>query len=225
MLEVNIHKEFDEVYTVRPGKDARGKHIFSLLLKRTYDLHPNRPCVRSEYAKAFIKSDVYYDKGDPQWACVKYESDLAPYKIATDVILIGRAYAPCGKPVTMLDAAIEVGESKKEIRVIGDRKCIYRNAEPIFTEPVEFKEMELRYEKAYGGWDWESDPDIPFVYPRNPLGTGIAVKNIPEVIDGLVLPNLEDPDDLLTPDRIVMGEANAWNRQPLPQGFGWFQKT
>lgn len=220
-----VKNELHEVYTVRPGKDASGEHIFSLLLKRTYDIQRNSPAKRSERSNGLIENDVYYDNGDPQWACVKYESDLAPYKIATDVILIGKAYAPHGKPVTMLDAAIEVGENKKVIRVVGDRKCIYRNPEPIFTDPVAFKEMELRYEKAYGGWDKNSDPDMPFAYPRNPLGTGIAVKNNPEVIDGLVLPNLEDPDDLLSPERIVMGKANAWNRQPMPQGFGWFQKT
>jgi len=225
MFAEKINKTFEEVYTVRPGKNAAGDHIFSLLLKRTYDIQPHSPAKRSERFESLIENDIYYDNGDPQWACVKYESDLAPYKIATDVVLIGKAYAPDGKPVNMLDAVIEIGENQKVVRVIGDRKCIYGNPEPLFTEPAAFRQMELRYEKAYGGWDRNSDPDMPFAYPRNPLGTGIAIKNIPEVIDGLVLPNLEDPKDLLTPERIVMGEANAWNRQPLPQGFGWFQKT
>ena len=36
------------------------------------------------------------------------------------------------------------------------------------------------------------------------------------------LPNLEDPQDLLTPERLVVGRPEDWHRQPLPQGFGWF---
>jgi len=57
------------------------------------------------------------------------------------------------------------------------------------------------------------------------MGTGLVLRNAPETVDGLRLPNLEDPDDLLTPERIVLGEPERWNAQPLPQGFGWFQKT
>ena len=68
-------------------------------------------------------------------------------------------------------------------------------------------------------------PNIPFFYPRNYMGKGVALRNVKETIDGLPLPNLEDPDDLLTPDRIVLSEPEAWPQQPLPQGFGWFQRT
>jgi hypothetical protein len=86
-------------------------------------------------------------------------------------------------------------------------------------------EMEIRYDRAYGGWDRKSNPEIPFYYPRNYMGTGLALRNVEEVIEGLVLPNLEDPNDLLTEDRIIVGEPQRWHLQPLPQGFGWFQRN
>jgi hypothetical protein len=44
-------------------------------------------------------------------------------------------------------------------------------------------------------------------------------------VDGLPLPNLEYLDDLLTPERIILGKPDRWNRQPLPAGLGWFQAT
>jgi hypothetical protein len=34
---------------------------------------------------------------------------------------------------------------------------------------------------------------------------------------------LEDPNDLLTPERTILGQPERWPQQPLPQGFGWFQ--
>jgi hypothetical protein len=85
--------------------------------------------------------------------------------------------------------------------------------------------MEIRYERAFGGEDWVSDPALPFFYPRNYRGTGVALKNIAEAVDGLKLPNLEDPGDMLTPERVILDDRDAWNNLPLPQGFGWFQKT
>jgi len=110
--------------------------------------------------------------------------------------------------------------------VFGDRECHYReNLPPIFSAPKVFTEMEIRYDRAYGGRDETSDPNIPFFYPRNHMGRGIALRNTKETIQGMALPNIEDPNDLLTPDRIVLSEPERWPQQPLPQGFGWFQRT
>jgi len=152
---------------------------------------------------------------------------MLPYKIATDFVVIGKAYAPRGNPTMQMDVSVEVFNVQKTIRVIGDRKCIFKDEKkpPIFTDPIEFTEMEIRYERAYGGKDEISEPGLSLFYPRNHMGTGFAVKNIPEVVDGLILPNLEDPSDLITPENLILEDIYQWNRQPLPQGFGWFQKT
>src|SRR5262249_56012955 len=42
---------------------------------------------------------------------------------------------------------------------------------------------------------------------------------------GLAGGDVEDPTDLLAPEGIILGEMERWNQMPLPQGFGWFQKT
>ncbi len=214
-----------ETFTVVPGHDATGNSIFAVLIKRTYAIQHGKQAVRAESDAPFIKVDRYYENGNPQEATVKYENDLAPYKPATDVVVIGNAYTPHNEPLPQMDVAVEIGGFQKIIRVIGNRQCIYSKTMPSFTEPVDFTKMEIRYERAYGGWDERSNPDLPFAYPRNTMGTGFAIDNIPEVIDGLALPNLEDPEDLLTPERLILGDPNRWCQQPLPQGFGWFQRT
>lgn len=215
-----------ETFIVLPGKADDGNPIFAVLVKRTYNIKPGLACIRAERTNPMVNVDLYYDGGDPENSTVQYETDLVPYKVATDVVVIGTAYAPGGNPVAQMDVAVEVAGRKKAIRIIGDRRCLYdHESAPSFTDPVPFTEIEVRYERAYGGYDMRSNPKLPFYYPRNHLGKGIAIKNIREVVDGLVLPNLEDPQDLLTPERIVLGERDKWNRQPLPQGFGWFQRT
>jgi hypothetical protein len=173
-----------------------------------------------------VRIDEYYERGDPELSAVKYETDLVPHKLATDVVLIGKAHAPGGKPVAHMDVSIEVGAGRKVIRIIGNRTCMYtkKNKAPSFTEPAGFCEMQIRYERAYGGTDGRSLPGMPFAYPRNTKGRGFAIHNSPEVIDGLPLPNMEDPEDLLTPERIPIEDPKNWSRQPLPQGFGWFER-
>lgn len=215
-----------EQFKILPGQDHANKPIFSVLVKRTYDILPDRPLVRCQRTAPFVDVDRYWDHGDPQWATVQFENELVPYKPATDVVFIGKAHAPGGKPVAELDVAVQINDFQKTIRVFGNRRCRFRKKKPpVVTAPQVFTAMEIRYEKAYGGWDRISNPDLPFWYPRNPMGTGLAVKNIPEAVEGLKLPNLEDPNDLLTPERIILDEPEKWNRQPLPQGLGWYQKT
>ncbi len=151
---------------------------------------------------------------------------MAPFKPATDVVVIGCVHAPGGVPVRTLTAGVQIGTMRKVIAVSGDRTAAFRPGRlPMFSDPRPFVRLPLVYERAYGGTDRHSLPDIAFIYPRNPVGTGVVVANVPAAIDGLPLPNFEPPDDLLTPERLVMGEPKAWNWQPLPQGLGWSGKT
>jgi hypothetical protein len=215
-----------EPHKIIHGKDDSNRPIFAVLVKRTYDIRPGGRVTRAEKSRPLASVDQYYHDGDPEWATVKYETDLAAFKPATDVVIIGKAFAPGGKAVPQLEVIVEVGEHRKRVRVSGDRRCRYRaQAAPAFTDPVPFTEMPIQYERAYGGKDSKSNPDAPFYYPRNDMGLGVVLKNVKEVVEGLVLPNIEDPEDLLTPERVTIGEPDRWHAQPLPDGLGWFQRT
>jgi hypothetical protein len=215
-----------EVHAVLQGKDDKNQPIFSVLVKRTYDIRPGGRVTRAGKTRPLVQADEYYDDGDPEWATVKYETDLASFKLATDFVVIGKAIAPGGKAVPQLDVTVEVAEHRKTVHVSGDRRCVYRqNSVPTFTEPVPFTEMPMQYERAYGGNDSKSDPKAPFYYPRNHHGVGVVLKNAKETVEGLSLPNIEDPSDRLTPERIIIGEPDRWHQQPLPDGLVWFQRT
>jgi hypothetical protein len=203
-----------------PGQTPEGQHILGILVKRTYTIVPGKRCVRAEADHRLIPGDEHY--GDPMNSTVKYETDFFPFKVATDVVLNGNAYAPRGVPTPALTASLSVGQFRKDIRVIGDRVCRYRaGADPQFTDPEPFTRMELRYERAYGGVDVDSDKKVPCAYPRNHLGKGFVVGTSQKAVNNLPLLNLEDPKDLLTPGRLSCGQVKNWERQPMPQGFGW----
>jgi hypothetical protein len=214
------------VFEIVPGKNAQGEHIFAVVVKRTYRIKQGSVAERCAADHELRQTDAYYDNGDPEWATVQYESELVPHKPAVDVVVIGKAYAPGGIPTAQMTVSVQIANHEKSIVVFGDRECQYHpNRPPTFSDPQPFTEMEIRYERAYGGRDETSDPNIPFFYPRNHMGTGIALRNIKKTVQGLVLPNLEDPNDLLTPERILLEKPEYWPGQPLPQGFGWFQRT
>jgi hypothetical protein len=214
------------VFQIVPGRNDSGEHVFSVIVKRSYRITPNGRTERLPTDNPLRLIDEYWDDGDPETSTVQHESELAPYKSATDVVVIGKAYAPHGTPTQRMRVGVRIGGVQKVLMITGDRRCHYREGElPAFTDPEPFVEMEVRYERAYGGRDAKSIPEIPFIYPRNGRGTGVVLRNVKEAVDGLPLPNIEDPDDVLTPERILIHEPERWHLQPLPQGFGWRQRT
>jgi len=206
-----------------PGQSPEGEYILGVLFKRTYDVVDGESCRRAEKDVSLIAGDVHYD--GPVNSSVRYESDFIPWKNGTDVVFNGKAYAPGGHQVYQLTASLSVGDFVKNVQVTGDRSCRFRTLrDPEFTDPVPFVDMDMRYERAYGGTDIYSHPAMQYPYPRNHLGTGFVVKNKRQSIDGLALPNIEDPEDVLIPANICCGDMKYWNDQPMPQGFGWFAK-
>jgi hypothetical protein len=206
-----------------PGASPSGQPILSVLLKRTYRIEREGRTIRTRTDQPFHPADVYH--GEPFLSSLALESDVVAFKPATDVVLTGRVYAPDGEPVEMLHASLTVGGLGKELLVVGDRVCHYQgDYDPVFEDPVRFTAIDLRYEHAYGGIDAVFDPTGVYAYPRNPVGRGFVVDACEAAIEGLLLPNIEDPNDPLTPERLVVGAFEHWEQQPMPQGFGWYAK-
>ncbi len=217
----------DGCVQVVPGRARNGEVFFSVLVKRSYALVAGGRARRAERDEPLRLVDSYYDRGDPEWSVVEHESDVAPRKAATDVVVIGQAHAPQGVPTPAMTVGVRVGERRKLLRVIGDRRCLWRGSAttPGFSDPLPFTIMPIRYDRAYGGRDERSDPNLPFFYPRNDMGRGVALGHEKAALHDLPLPNIEDPDDLLAPERVVIGTPQRWHEQPLPQGLGWRQRT
>src|SRR4029453_2596379 len=119
---------------VLPGQTPKGEFILSVLVKRTYDISPGKRCGRADRDRKLIGGDQHY--GDPMNSSVEFEADFVPFKLATDVVLNGKAYAPRGKATPAFNATLSVGPHRKEVRVIGDRVSRYREGgDPAFTDP------------------------------------------------------------------------------------------
>lgn len=235
-----------------PGQDPNGKPIYSLLVKRTYDIVPGAACVRAKEDRKLNPADKHW--ADPLSSSVRFESDHVPYKLQTDVAFDGKAHSPGGVPVqsltcalTVIAGGVPVGASigggatggsvpggkgpaakqyRKEILVLGDRICRSVDGGRIAASaPAPFASMELRAENAYGGVDVWTDPKMPMAYPRNPLGKGFVVKHNPKSLFDLPLPNIEDPKDRISAERLCIQEMKFWEKQPVPTGLGWMSKT
>jgi hypothetical protein len=211
-------------HTLLPGETPQGEPVLSVLLKRSYDIVADSACTRAEVDRALVPGDLFWDS--PMNSSVRHESDFVPWKLGTDVVLNGHVHAPGGRPTQACWASFQVADRLKRLWVQGDRQARHvPDAPPVFTDPEPFDTLPLRYERAYGGTDVFSDARGAFAYPRNPTGRGFVVANTPQAVDGLPLPNIEDPNDLITPERLITTDYARWAEQPAPAGLGWTGKT
>ena len=222
------------------ANDSQGNQIISVIAKRTYDLPSKGPLVPSDEQLDLVTKEDYETKDTHPGSVPLAELDIMPYKPASDVVVIGKAWAPDGRKVKELRAAVIVGNTGRVIQIYGDRKIEFSSTGRSFhfTEPEPFESIDITYWNAYGGVDptvLRPEPKTTLeiiqaltfeehlgAYPRNSVGKGYVVNEEKKLLDGCPLPNLEDPKDLLTPNRVLVRKPELWWRQPLPHGFGWF---
>jgi hypothetical protein len=211
--------------TLLPAHGPDGTPIMAALVKRTYDILPDGRCSPAAEQAPLIPTDTFAEGKDPVTGSCLMESDFLPFKVATDVVVIGKVHAPGGMAAPRVKAAVSVAGVTKEIVAFGDRYCYWHEGILYFSEPEPFRSIDLLYENAYGGVDLTTyGADAPMIYPRNHIGKGFVVNPAPAALHGMVLPNLEDPHHPLTPETIAFGHMEEWQRQPMPQSFGWFGK-
>jgi hypothetical protein len=188
-----------------PDVDAKPK--LTIVVKATYTIpfegEDPRPTPKQ---LPIFNNDIMTDAKSPS---VRFESDLVPFKPCTDVVLVGHAYAPEGKAVSELLAGLRVGQLRYGVAVIGDRQWQTQLLDrPAISHTVPFRTMDLVYERAFGGFDKPAGTYCK----ENHVGTGFIGKRTAERVEGLRLPNLEDPRNRI----------NAWNIRPRPAGFGFY---
>ncbi|MEZ4298022.1 MAG: DUF2169 domain-containing protein [Polyangiaceae bacterium] len=91
--------------------------------------------------------------GDQPWddtptASLHSASDRAPLKTRTDIVVVGHARSPGGKPTQELVAQVKVGDFQKAITVTATRLWTRGAGGYVPGPPVPFTEMPLRYELA-----------------------------------------------------------------------------
>jgi hypothetical protein len=232
-MRKSVRPLYDAVVELEPKPKGEFPGFAYVLVKTTYTVTNGRAVLTEPEPLNF---DIYRDETlDPK---MPPGSDYWISKAATDVVIQGSAFARGGKPVPSMQVSASIGQTSKRIAVFGRRAVMWTPDGRLAIAPPEpFTEMALTYWNAYGGLDPrvpipEDEREMymmlsaqgltfdhPGAYPRNIIGKGYLVS--PEPILDFEMPNLEDPDDLLTRERMVVGSPELWYKQPMPWCFDW----
>jgi hypothetical protein len=181
VLQLENHTPFKAAFAVLP--DRFGIDTLYVVVKATVTLRPALTLAEVQVPPTL--ADEYHD--DPATSSLKYGSEMHLGKSGTDVILIGSAWAPNGRPVTRMQVGMSVAGRQKMIVVTGDR--VWRGGQP--SEPAPFESIPLVWERAFGGV--HRDGDKVQAEERNPVGCGFAGGRSASDMEDLMVPNLEDP--------------------------------
>ena len=193
--------------------DENARDILLVLVKVTYDIADDGGLSLADEQESICFEGEYF--GEPGQSSKKVAPEANFDKLATDIVLIGHAYAPNGQAVTQFDIGIQVANMRQHIRVFGDRVWQKRTTgNKIVTWHMSAPDMVTKipviYEKAFGGQDLTPENKKHFVFePRNLLGTGIIAKD--SHLEEVALPNFEDPKQLI--------QSPADRPAPLGMGF------
>jgi hypothetical protein len=160
-------------------------------------------------ARKIRAADLPWQKDKPE--SLAYPGDVCVRKPGTDVVFVGKAHSPGGRPAPSFDARLEVGPLAKSISVFGRRLWLDRGSG--LTEPAPTDAVEVRYDLAWGGRD-ESDPAALVEESRNPVGRGVV--RDPGALTHAPAPQIEDPSELITSVRTAPAPAGLG-----PIGRGW----
>lgn len=187
-------------------KDGSAAHV--AVLKATYDIRPDGSLRVAERQVPVTVADEFF--GDPGTSSPADQGDGVFFKPDTDVVVMGRVYAPGGRPVEQTEASVTVGKVSLTARVTGDRTWTAGVVGVRASPPTPFAEMPITWGRAFGGIDaTDPDPKRHRWDQRNPAGTGFRVSRTD--LEGVALPNFEDPRHPMS----------NWSDKPAPRGFGF----
>ncbi len=205
-------------------RPSHGGYAYTVVCKATFELEPNLSPLAHEQEPIY-ETNEWSENGSLVRA-----SDLAPSKKRNEVLLVGNAYAPGGRPVTSLVTRLVVGSMDKSILVIGDR---YVTADGRVGEAAAFDRMPLVWDRAVAT-------------AENPIGKqfGSLNRSTPASSEWSLAPNLYPvafewprpgmpiapmayaPISPLWPGRHVLLQKYAagwdphrWHERPLPADF------
>jgi hypothetical protein len=223
-----------------------GRMELAVVAKVTYAFEPGKMTRRAERQLPLsIKNEPHDPLPTGEKGSMRVVPEVLAYATGTDVIV--RATARPRRPVATMQVGVGLGNHRHMAHVTGRRIADVIGGRIAFTPPEPFAAMPLRYELAYGGVDkgfeamavaWAQQtlrPDVlrrlgpmaeaflknvpPISYPRNPHGKGYVLMRDEKTLPGRELPNIELPDDLLTPERLIPATPLRWLSQPVPAGF------
>jgi len=188
--------------------DKKAAERLVVVLKGTWTVSPRGEISVAETQAPIHPADEF--RGDPGGSSILHEAEMGPAKPSTDVFLLGSALAPRGGTRSM-DVSFRVGPVGRTARVFGERRWSTLMGAETIDGPRPFESIPLIYENAFGGKDVSAeDPKHHGEEAQNPVGRGFRAEKSKAVIDGALLPCVENPRTLITNPR----------QRVEPMGFG-----
>jgi hypothetical protein len=197
--------------TALPMMGPGSSNILTVIAKATFAFAPGKTEWASDQTPIAF-GDQLYDEGDG--GGIRYESDIVPFKPATDVVLSGKAYAPKNRPAEQVDVALKVGPVEKRLKVFGKRLWNFKGVlskRYVSTDAKPFVKCPIRYSRAFGG----TDQNTGEFCEQNLIGTGFYSHKTRTKIAGRPLPRIEDPR------RLIRNPKD----HPPPAGFGFYHRA
>ena len=189
--------------------DEEGRDVVTIVVKATYRIDVGGEVVLAEEQAPVEVAGTYH--GEPGESSPRFEPEVAPLKLATDVVLLGHACSDRAG-ARSVNVGLQCGPIQKVIRVFGERRWLKQTVLATMSEPQPFERIPLIYERAFGGWDRTSDDAADHtVDVRNPVGVGNHHKKRGRFVAGSPLPNLENPREPIS----------SYTDTPDPAGFGF----
>lgn len=217
-----------------------GKSYLCVVAKRAYSLRAGARAEPLAEPAPILEEEEYVQSTSADAERLVAESDLYPgLKTGTDILVRGAAHSHKG-PVGSFRAGFRAGPVAKTLQVWGDRTIeLGRDGALTFSAPQPLASLPLVWDFAYGGRDEHAERVLyapqgagalaprddrptrmgPLTYPRNPAGRGFFVDIDRDRMSGTLAPNLEDPLDPVTPDRLAAPTYSAWIDCPAAACF------
>ncbi|WP_437882279.1 DUF2169 family type VI secretion system accessory protein [Pseudomonas sp. LRF_L74] len=174
------------------GLAPDGRESLVVIAKGTFDLPLDGSEARlAEDQRPLLMADEYF--GEPGLSAPRQEMDFAPVKPFCDVLVLGKAYAPNGRPATQVTAGIRVGRVSKAFSVLGPRQWQPGSFGASAGAPQPFLEQDISYAQAFGGSHAMGDrPGFTESFMANPAGRGWYPKSAATAdIVGMPMPTTE----------------------------------
>jgi len=183
--------------------------VGTIVLKGYYSIVDSGELEHNAAQQRVIVSDEYVT--EPNISSITYPTDIVPFKPKADIMLIGTARPPFGRPKRDWIVKLQVGDWVKRVRVTGHRhweKASFSRWK--LSQAVSVAEVPLKYELAYGGLSKDCDDNILEVYDSNPVGCGFVSRRDDLKVDRINAPQLESVNHPIA-DLFV---------DYVPEGFG-----
>ena len=213
-MELNNATEMEAGYTL--GVEPSGRELLVVVVKGTFGIPKSgeAPSLLEEQ-EPLVTADTF--TGEPGFSAPIQEVDFAPRKLRCDILVVGSAWAPAGRPSDRVTVGVRVGDWKKAFAVIGDRHWVSGVAGFRPSAPVPFLSKPISYDVAFGGTDAMSpDPAEHYAFMRNPVGRGWHHTLKPKYVERTPLPNTEELDEPVVKPN---GDYNPMSFGPV--GRGW----